>query len=115
LQRLSHLDDPFRGAADFETFHPGLNAALSYSDGSLGSCAPFDPVMKLKILVIQAAKNLSDERAELLISDRLSLMRFVAISLSQRVPDAHMICCLGRLTKAGAIPAGPRFQLIRRI
>jgi transposase, IS5 family len=73
-------------------------------------------VTKFKFLVIQAAKNLSDERAELLISDRLSFMRFVAIFLSQRVPDAHMIWLFGeRLTKAGAVPAGPRFQLIRRI
>ena len=42
-----------------------------------------------KVLVIQAANNLSDERAEYLISDRLSFMHFLGLSLGDRVPDAR--------------------------
>jgi IS5 family transposase len=49
-----------------------LNAALTYSDGTQGGRPPFDPVMMFKILVIQTTNNLSDERAEFLINDRLS-------------------------------------------
>jgi transposase, IS5 family len=44
-------------------------------------------VLMFKILVIQATNNLSDERAEFLINDRLSFMR-----LEDRVPDARTIC-----------------------
>jgi Transposase domain (DUF772) len=40
-----------------------------------------------KILVIQATNNLSDERAEFLINDRLSFMRFLGLGLEDRVPD----------------------------
>ena len=43
----------------------------------------------LKVLVIQTANNLSDERTEFLINDRLSFMRFLGLRLSDRVPDAH--------------------------
>jgi len=91
---------------DFEAFRPELVAALSYSNGSQGGRPPFDPVMMFKILVIQAANNLSDERAEFLINDRLSFMRFLGLSLSDRVPDARTIWLFReRLTKAGAINA----------
>jgi IS5 family transposase len=57
-----------------------------------------------KILVIQAQNNLSDDRAEFLINDRLSFMRFLRLSLGDRVPDAKTIWRFReRLTKAGAI------------
>jgi IS5 family transposase len=107
LKRLSGLGDQleaFRATLDFETFRPDLNAALFYSDGSQGGRPPFDPVMMFKILVIQAANNLSDERTEFLINDRLSFMRFLGLSLSDRVPDARTIWLFReKLTKAGAI------------
>ena len=107
LKRLSDLGDQleaFRAAVDFETFRPDLNAALSYSDGSQGGRPSFDPVMMFKILVIQATNNLSDERTEFLINDRLSFMRFLELSLPDRVPDARTIWLFReKLTKAGAI------------
>jgi transposase, IS5 family len=67
LQRLSDLGDhleAFATAVDFELFRPALDAALSYADGTKGGRPPLDPVMMFKILVIQAANGLSDERAE---------------------------------------------------
>ena len=74
----------------------------SNSDGSQGGRPPFDPVMMFKILVIQAANNLSDERREFLINDRLSFMRFLGLSLSDRVPDVRTIWLFReKLTKAG--------------
>ena len=109
LKRLGDLGDQllaFTGAVDFEIFRPELNAALAYSDGSQGGRPPFDPVMMFKILVIQAANNLSDERAEFLINDRLSFMRFLGLGLADRVPDARTIWLFReKLTKAGAIKA----------
>ena len=71
----------------------------------------------LKILVIQAANGLSDERTEFLISDRLSFMRFLGLGLSDRVPDARTIWLFReRLTKAGAIePLFARFETMLRV
>jgi len=94
---------------DFEIFRQELNATLAYSDGGQGGRPPFDPVMMFKILVIQTMNNLSDERAESLINDRLSFMRFLGLGLSDRVPDARTIWLFReKLTKAGAI--GPLFE-----
>jgi transposase, IS5 family len=54
--------------------------------------------------MIQAANTLSDERAEFLINDRLSFMRFLGLGLSDRVPDARTIWLFReKLIKAGAI------------
>jgi IS5 family transposase len=112
LERLSDLGDhleAFRTAVDFEMFRPDLDAALAYSDGAQGGRPPFDPVMTFKVLVIQAIDNLSDERAEFLVNDRLSLMRFLGLGLSDRIPDARTIWLFReKLTKAGAI--GPLFE-----
>jgi len=61
-------------------------------------------VLMFKILVIQATNNLSDERAEFLINDRLSFMRFLGLGLEDRVPDARTIWLFReKLTTAGAI------------
>ena len=107
LKRLSDLGDhllAFSGAVDFEIFRADLDRALGYCDGAQGGRPPFDPVLMLKILVIQAANNLSDERAEFLINDRLSFMRFLGLGLSDRVPDARTIWLFReKLTRAGAI------------
>ena len=71
LRRLSSLGDQLEAyaeAVDFELFLPELETALAYADGAKGGRPPFDPVIMLKILVIQAQNNLSDERAEFLIN-----------------------------------------------
>lgn len=107
LRRLSDLGDrleAFAAAVDFEIFRPELDTALAYSDGTKGGRQPFDPVMMFKLLVIQTVNTLSDERAEYLINDRLSFMRFLGLGLSDRVPDARTIWLFReKLTRAGAI------------
>ena len=96
LARLSGLGD------QLEAFCPDLEKALAYSDGSKGGRRPFDPVLMFKILVIQTLNNLSDERTEYLINDRLSFMRFLGLGLSDRVPDAKTVWLFReRLTQAG--------------
>jgi transposase, IS5 family len=119
LKRLSDLGDQllaFSTAVDFEVFRPKLTRALAYSDGLQGGRPPFDPVMMFKVLVIQAANNLSDERTEFLINDRLSFMRFLGLRLSDRVPDARTIWLFReKLTKAEAIkPLFERFDTALR-
>jgi len=107
LRRLSDLGDQLEAygrVVDFKIFRPELEAVLSYSDGAKGGRPPCDPVMMFKILVIQAHNNLSDERTEFLLNDRLSFMRFLGLSLEDRVPDATTIWLFReRLTKAGAM------------
>ena len=119
LKRLSDLGDQllaFARVVDFEIFRPELLRALAYSEGAQGGRPPFDPVAMFKILVIQAANTLSDERAEFLINDRLSFMRFLGLSLSDRVPDARTIWLFReKLTKAEAIkPLFERFDAALR-
>src|SRR5918997_723584 len=107
LRRLSDLGDQLEAygrVVDFELFRPELEAGLSYSDGAKGGRPPYDAVLMFKILLIQANNNLSDERTEFLINDRLSFMRFLGLGLSDRVPDARTIWLFReKLTKAGAI------------
>lgn len=107
LQRLSDLGDQLEAygrVVNFEAFRSELEKALAYSSGPHGGRPPYDPVMMLKVLVIQTANTLSDERTEFLINDRLSFMRFLGLGLSDRVPDARTIWLFReRLTKAGAI------------
>jgi transposase, IS5 family len=119
FKRLSDLGDhleAFQSAVDFEIFRADLMSALAYSEGAQGGRPPFDPVTMFKILVIQAMDNLSDERAEFLINDRMSFMRFLGLSLSDRVPDARTIWLFReKLTKAGAIqPLFNRFDAALR-
>ena len=57
LQRLASV-------VDFEVFRPVLDAALARSDGAKGGRPPYDAVLMLKILVLQALYSLSDEQAE---------------------------------------------------
>lgn len=119
LRRLSDLGDQllaFTAAVDFEIFRPDLLQALAYLDGSQGGRPPFDPVLMFKVLVIQAANNLSDERTEFLINDRLSFMRFLGLGLSDRVPDARTIWLFReKLTKTEAIkPLFERFDAALR-
>lgn len=109
LRRLSDIGDQleaFSSVVDFEMFRPDLEVALNYGDGAKGGRPAFDPVLMFRILVIQAQNNLSDDRAEFLINDRLSFMRFLGLGLTDKVPDAKTIWAFReRLTKAGAIAA----------
>ena len=94
LARLSGLGDQleaFFRTVDFEVFRPDLEKALASSDRSKGGRPSFDPVLMFRILVIQTLNNLSDERTEYLINDRLSFMRLLGLGLSDRVPDATLV------------------------
>ena len=70
LERLATL-------VDFELIRPSLEVASPRRDRSRGGRPPFDQVLMFKILMLQAMHSLSDERAEFLIKNRLSFMRFL--------------------------------------
>ena len=69
--------EAFSRTLDFQAFRPDLEKTPAYSDGSKVRCPQFDPVLILKILVIQTLNNLSDERTEYLSDGHLSFMRFL--------------------------------------
>ncbi|MCB1518528.1 MAG: IS5 family transposase [Hyphomicrobiaceae bacterium] len=106
-QRLSAVGDPLEklnAIIPWPVFEKPLAKALKRSDGSKGGRPPFPAVLMFKILVLQALYNLSDDQAEFVIQDRLSFMRFLGLSLSQKVPDAKTIWLFREsLVRAGAI------------
>jgi IS5 family transposase len=75
----------------WEEFRPALEAVLRRSKRKKGGRPPFDVVLMLKVLVLQALYNLSDDQTEYQIRDRLSFMRFLGLDLDQRIPDAKTI------------------------
>ncbi|MBC6412228.1 MAG: transposase, partial [Hyphomonadaceae bacterium] len=105
LKRVSDLGDPLEvmnDIIDFEVFRPVLDQALKRSDRRKGGRPPFDPVMMFKILILQALDDLSDERAEFLITDRLSYGRF--LGLIGKAPDRNTIWTFREhLKKAGVM------------
>jgi IS5 family transposase len=95
-----------KAVVDFEMFRTALEAAVSRKDRAKGGRPPFDSVLMFKILILQAMHALSDERAEYLIKDRLSFMRFLGLSLADAVPDANTIWTFREaLKKANAVDA----------
>lgn len=104
---LSKRNDPLERlskAIDFEIFRPMIENALKKEAKGPGGCRPFDYVMMFKILILQRYYQLSDDKTEFSILDRLSFMRFLGLSISDRVPDSKTIWHYReRLTQAGVI------------
>lgn len=109
LRRLSSAGDPLeelQRVINFEVFRPVLEDALCYRDGTKGGRPPYDPVSMFKALILAAQNNVSDERMEFLIRDRLSWLRFLGFDLGKPTPDENTIRAFReRLTDAGAIKA----------
>jgi IS5 family transposase len=107
LRELSAKGDGLERIAalvDFERFRPDLERAAPRSAGSKGGRPAFDHVLMFKMLLLQAMHALSDERAEYLVKDRLSFMRFLDLGLADPVPDANTIWTFREaLKRAGAV------------
>src|SRR6201986_1217058 len=94
LKQLSAKGDSLErlnAVVDFELFRADLERAVPRSDRAKGGRPSFDHVLMFKTLVLQTSHNLSDERTEYLIRDRLSFMRFLGLDLADTVPDANTI------------------------
>ena len=83
--------DKLNEKLEWELFRPILEEKLKYSDRASGGRRPFDPVLMLKILVLQKYHGLSDEQTEFQIKDRFSFQRFLGMGLSDDVPDEKTI------------------------
>ena len=94
LMKLAQANDPLvrlKERVRWEQFRPILDGALRREASGVGGRPPFDYVMMFKILILQRYYNLSDDRTEFQILDRLSFMRFLGLKISDKVPDAKTI------------------------
>jgi transposase, IS5 family len=105
LERLSAV-------VDFELFRADLERAVPRSDRSKGGRPAFDHVLMFKTLVLQATHNLSDERTEYLIRDRLSFMRFLGLGLADTVPDANTIWTFREALTRARIARKPAIEVL---
>ena len=117
LKELSAKGDDLarlNAIVDFEVFRPDLVRAVPRSDGSKGGRPAFDHVFMFKVLILQASHSLSDERTELLIKDRLSFMRFLALGLSDTVPDANTIWTFREALTRAKLDDKPAIEVLFR-
>ncbi len=105
LERLNAI-------VDFEVFRPDLARAVPRSDGCRGGRPAFDHVFMFKVLILQAAHGLSDERAEYLIKDRLSFIRFLGLGLADVVPDANTIWTFREALTRALIDSRPAIEVL---
>lgn len=94
LDQLTVQKDPLvklKERIDFEKFRPQLEKTLHKEDKGIGGARPYDYVLMFKILILQRYYNISDDVMEFTILDRLSFMRFLGLSLADKVPDAKTI------------------------
>jgi hypothetical protein len=94
LRELSAQGDPlakFAATVDFEMFRAEPLVALGRSDPAKGGRPGFDPVLRFRMLTLQAMHWLSLEQTEHLLRDRLSWMRFCGLGPGDAVPDASTL------------------------
>ena len=92
--KLTQMGDPLVGLNEqinWEAFRPELNRVHEKERKNNAGAKPIDVVLMFKVLVLQQLHNLSDERIEYQIRDRLSFMRFLGLQLEDRVPDAKTV------------------------
>lgn len=76
---------------DFEFFRDLLETRLTKQSKGKGGRPPYDYVLMFKILILQRYYNLSDDQAEYQISDRMSFMRFLNLTISDDIPNSKTI------------------------
>ena len=115
LKQLSAKGDSLErlnAMIDFELFRADLERAVPRSDRSKGRRPAFDHVLMFKTLVLQASYNLSDERTEYLIRDRLWFMHFLGLGLADTVPDANTIWTFREALTRAQIVGKPAIEVL---
>lgn len=91
---LSEAGDPLErlnAVIDWEIFRPLLERIDAKERKTAAGRKPLCRVLMFKLLILQRLHNLSDERLQYQVSDRLSFMRFLGLELSGNVPDARTV------------------------
>lgn len=107
LEELDKAGDPLtklNEVMNWESFREELETMRDEERRSNAGRKPFDVVVMFKILILQSLYNLGDDSIEYQIRDRISFMRFLGLSLVDRVPDAKTIWLYREnLGKAGLV------------
>ena len=107
LEELDKAGDPLtklNEVVEWESFRDELETIREDDRKSNAGRKPFDAVLMFKILILQSLYNLGDDSIEYQIRDRISFMRFLGLSLGDRVPDAKTIWLYReQLGKAGLV------------
>lgn len=107
LEELDKAGDPLtklNEVVNWESFREELESMRDEERKSNAGRKPFDAVVMFKILILQSLYNLGDDSIEYQIRDRISFMRFLGLSLGDRVPDAKTIWLYREnLGKAGLV------------
>ena len=95
LSDISKLGDPlekFNKVIPWEYFRKLIEEIIPRKNkSSKGGRPSYDYILMFKILILQILYNLSDDKTEFQIMDKLSFMRFLDLSLTDKVPDAKTI------------------------
>ena len=101
-KEIESLGDPLSGIGDRIDFERIRNilADLYDNDTEKGGRPNYDPVLMVKILLLQQWYNLSDPQVEREIRDRISFMKF--LGFPEKLPDRNTIWYFReRLSKTG--------------
>jgi IS5 family transposase len=94
LEKIDRNGDPLKrinALVDWSIFLTDLASLREQVDPTKGGRPPFDALLKFKMLILQALYNLSDDKLEQQVLDRLSFMRFLGLGIGDDVPDAKTI------------------------
>lgn len=94
LERLNNLKDPLiivNELINWNLFRQDLLDVFTKEHKGAGGRPAFDYIMMFKILILQRLYNLSDDQIEFQITDRFSFMRFLGLTISDKVPDSKTI------------------------
>jgi IS5 family transposase len=93
-EKLSATGDPLErlnAVMDWKIFEQLIDKAFKRERKSSAGRRPYNRLMMFKVLILQALYNLSDNRMEFQIRDRLSFMRFLGIKMEDEMPDEKTI------------------------
>ena len=94
LQRLSDLKDPLieiKQRTDWKIFDRKLRSLFPEKNNELGGRPAYSKLLLFKILILQEYCGLSDKAVEFHITDRLSFMRFLDLTIDDTVPDSNTV------------------------
>ena len=102
ITKLTKMGDPLvqlNEQINWEEFRSDLTIIHEKDRKSNAGAKPFDVILMFKILVLQQLNNLSDDRIEYQIRDRISFIRFLGLGFEDRVPDSKTVWLFRELLK----------------
>lgn len=94
LKKLSKLGDPLEiinRYTPWDIFEEELERLFYKEDKGLGGRPAYEYLLLFKILILQQQNNLSDDKVEYMINDRITFQRFLGLSIDSVIPDAKTI------------------------